>query len=463
MLSWRIEHPAVIWTTSISEVGRIIQTPRLGETLVKTGDESSDNIFNAFLTLPENFQEEIGSGSLVIELDLDMSKEDEVAFSTSYKLYRLRKNWHEAEAHCKTEAAQLASIHSQWEQTLAERIADGNWVWLGGIKKNHWQWADNSTWGFTKWGSARGGYMQMGPHGQWFGYEHNTDRRYFLCLKTVTLTENGSGSIELDKEQLASFPFRVFFKSQAIGQRALDPSSDEDRRMTGFKLNWFVKDKNGSRLTEKLPPKQEDWKQEVPTPKYELPSLFEMVQLARQLRLQNVTKEVVLEEVIHNKWQEINTFEEDGMCSMGQIQPQKQKEAFAKLVPNVDTNKTEGPPSEEDIKTGYELFHAVIYCPTIVFKLFRFVDQLVSSETSRTIMQTFVHLFQPGQMNDMESFTLAKQFYSVFAKTLHLQHGNVLVGTSTTSQLQAYLPFIPSVSSPDEIKDIFQELGICFK
>ena len=233
--------------------------------------------------------------------------------------------------------------------------------------------------------------------------------------------------------------------------------------MSGFTLNWFVKNKNGSRLTEKLPPKQEDWKQEVPTPKYELPSLFEMVQLARQLRLQNVTKEVVLEEVIHNKWQEINTFEEDLMCSMGQIHPQKQKEAFAKLVPNVDMNKTEGPPSEEDIKTGYELFHAVVYCPTIVFKLFRFVDQLVSSETSRTIMQTFVHLFQPGQMNDMESFTLAKQFYSVFAKTLHLQHGNVLVGTSTTSQLQAYLPFLPSVSSPGEIKDIFQELGICFK
>ena len=48
-LSWRIENPTVKWITSISEVGRSIQTPSLDATFVKPIEESSDHIYNAVL------------------------------------------------------------------------------------------------------------------------------------------------------------------------------------------------------------------------------------------------------------------------------------------------------------------------------------------------------------------------------------------------------------------------------
>ena len=244
--------------------------------------------------------------------------------------------------------------------------------------------------------------------------------------------------------------------------------------MTGFTLNWFLEDHNGNQLTEKLPPKEEDWKQEVPTPKYEQPLLADMVQLARQLRLQNMSKKEILETVIHEKLKNIKILEEKEMCFMGNIKPQKQIKAFSKLTSNLNTHKIERPPSEKDIRIGYELIQAVVYCPTMLIKIFRFVDQLLSSESSRTIIQSFVNLFQSGAITDQTSFTLAKQFYYVLASRLNLQYGNVLLATSTKAQLQAVIrndwPFFANntdliekclqESHCDEIQGIFQKLGI---
>ena len=157
-----------------------------------------------------------------------------------------------------------------------------------------------------------------------------------------------------------------------------------------------------------------------------------------------------------------------------------QENAFSQLISYENTNekRTDEPPSEEDIKTGYEIFHAVVFCPpTMVFKLLRFLDQLLSSETSRTVIQTFVNLFQSGTITDDEtSFTLAKQFYKVLAKTFQLQYGNVLLATSTRSQLMAVLdndwPFFTNNtdrvktclfdSDCEGLQGIVQKIGIEF-
>ena len=113
-LSWRIENPTVKWTTSISEIGTSLQTPRLGDAFVKPHDRSSDHAYKAILTKDFN-EEEIGNGTLVIELDVNMREGDKVAL-TSYKLYEEGKTWVDAETHCKREGGHLASIHSELEQ-----------------------------------------------------------------------------------------------------------------------------------------------------------------------------------------------------------------------------------------------------------------------------------------------------------------------------------------------------------
>ena len=267
------------------------------------------------------------------------------------------------------------------------------------------------------------------------------------------------------------FPLHVTFKGKKMTE-----TSDEEKGRSGFTLNWFLKDKNGNQLTERLPPRQEDWKQEAQTPKYEQPLLAEMVQLARKLRLQNMTKKEIMEEVIHNKLKNMETLEGYGMCSTGRVDPNRQNFVFSLVAPHVNTDRTDGPPlSGEDIETGFELFHAIDSCPpATVFKLFRFIDQLLSSESSRTIIQTMVNTFHSGSIADETSFTLAKQFYFVLASTLNLTYGDVLLATSTNAQMEAMigngLPFFANNTDLvakclkgfdcDGIEGILQKLGM---
>ena len=104
------------------------------------------------------------------------------------------------------------------------------------------------------------------------------------------------------------------------------------------------------------------------------------------------------------------------------------------------------------------------------------MDQLLSNESTRTIIQTSVNLFQSGIITDQTSFSLAKQFYHVLASTLDLQYGNVLLATSTNAQLQAAIrndwPFFANntdlvekclrKSHCEEIQEILQKLGMKF-
>ena len=95
----------------------------------------------------------------MIELDINRRVSYEMFAFTSYKLYKKRKTWTEAALHCESEGGQLASIHSQWEQMLAEKAAESlreeeEFAWLGGRRNlDQWQWHDNSSWSFTNWKS----------------------------------------------------------------------------------------------------------------------------------------------------------------------------------------------------------------------------------------------------------------------------------------------------------------------
>ena len=248
-------------------------------------------------------------------------------------------------------------------------------------------------------------------------------------------------------------------------------------RVSGFTLKWFIKDDNGTKITEELPARQEDWKQEVPTPAYKESSLHDMVQLARELRMQNMTKEEIVKKVIQQKSQMRVIPEVDHMCLMGQVKKEKQEGVFSKLFSNISINEKSGEPSDEDIETGYELFHALVFCPSVVFSTYTFLDQLLSNETPRTIIYTIVYLLQSDAIKDETSFALTKQFYHILASTLDLQYGNILLAKSSNEQREAVLrkglPFFLNhtdlvenclqESTCDGVQHIFQKIGIfCF-
>ena len=56
-------------------------------------------------------------------------------------------------------------------------------------------------------------------------------------------------------------------------------------------------------MSEKLPARQDDWELDIAEPVFKEPFLYDMVQLANKLRLQNLTREEMLTKVIYDKVQ----------------------------------------------------------------------------------------------------------------------------------------------------------------
>ena len=176
------------------------------------------------------------------------------------------------------------------------------------------------------------------------------------------------------------------------------------------------------------------------------------------------------------KWKLQNTsiLAGQGICSINQTKSDNLDETFPKLVSLGDIENQEvGPAIHKDITTGFKLYHTIVYCPVMDFKLYSFVDQLLSSESKRTLIQSYTNLFHSGVLKGTTSITLAKEFYIDLAATLNLQYGNILLATSTTAQIQAVIdndwPFFGNNtnlvkastwdSESDRLQEIFEDLG----
>ena len=238
--------------------------------------------------------------------------------------------------------------------------------------------------------------------------------------------------------------------------------------MTGFKLTWRI-EKPSSDI--EVTPAFNDYEKLSHT------WLVKMVQLAQYLRIkENLTEEQILDKVIEEKMQNVSILGEQGLCSNDQIKSDHLDETFPKLVSIVEIQNLEEPATQSDILTGFKLYHAIMYCSVMDIKLYRFVNQLLSTERKRTIIQSYANLFHSGVLKGTTSITLAKAFYMDLAATLDLEYGNTLLATSTKSQLQAVRdidgPFFTNNtdlvkncvldSKCDRLQDIIKEMGKMF-
>ena len=187
--------------------------------------------------------------------------------------------------------------------------------------------------------------------------------------------------------------------------------------------------------------------------------------------MQNMTREEISEFAIHKKISEIKLLDQEGTCSKGQVQLQSQRKVFSTLDLIVERNVTsKEQPIQEDFGTGYDLFYATVFCPAMPIKLFRLIDQLLSSESSRTLIQTIVNILLSGPIPDEMTFNLAKRFYLEMAFSLKLTFGNVLRATSLQSANSSDQQIIAlddvsgchQDSCFEEMQNIFQKLGIFF-
>ena len=484
-LSWRIENPPLI--ANISEVGRSIKTPGLGGPFDEGAAYStSEQVFLAVLNLPNDIKEKMESGTLEIGLDVVMRQangwSDQVFAFSSFKLHRRAKKWLQAEAVCKSEGGKLASIHSDWEQMLAEKAALGGWAWLGG--RNLWkdgqgQWADNSTWLYTRWDGGKIQYdnLALNPQGFWKDSSVTSSFSFLCQAETVIVKESSLKRLRFNQKQLAFFPFYVLFLGQKSNQGLSRSSGDLVKNIPGFALSWSLKDSNGSQLTEELPAKDEVWKQDEQIPKYKSSSLSGMIRLAQHLRIkENMTHEQILAKVIQGQIQNINSTS----CVQNENNPDPVYETLPDLLSNIKEQDLQETVlqnlTEEDVLAGFELYHAAVYCPSALstdLKLFNFVDKLLAHETPRTIMRTFVNLFHSGVVNRIAKTTPIKKLYDILAAKFNLQYGNVLIATASKAQLQTVIdmdwPFFTNNtglvrrclvdSDCDQVQAIVQRLG----
>ena len=445
-----------------------------------------DKYYNLIIDIPKNLSAQIGSGSLVIQLEVDTREkegwQEEVSYweESKYKLYRESKTWSDAEATCQEEGGHLASVLSEGDhkEARALMIEKEGFMWIGATKQEGvWRWADGSHWGYHNWGAGRGNmggsndcvFLHEYEDHKWYDYRC-TSTNPFLCQFPPARVLSGNQSVTLKyTAQNLTFPSINVLYHYTANQQLVD--SWEDKRMTGFRLSWFLKDSNGSRLTgtQKM---TEDWKPEAQSPGYQEQQLVRMVQLATQARTQNVGSMELINRTILKKAKLIQNGQLDyvTMCSGGQI-----KTDHHGLIDglNIGLNDTTGGvPIDEDPLTGFMMFSTMIYCSESV-ALSQFLYSLLSTQSPRTIIQATVNTVQSGDIKDPMKRNRMNQFYLALDKIFHFQLGKILLATVSPSDIETMLakdwPYFSHYSqeidqclnnaSCQGVKDLVQTLG----
>ncbi|KAK5971730.1 C-type lectin domain-containing protein [Trichostrongylus colubriformis] len=84
-------------------------------------------------------------------------------YEKAYKVIRDKKTWAEADAACKSEGAQLASIMNKeindfiWDITKSspDQVDPESQIWVGGRKVGgSWMWTDGKKWDYVNWASG---------------------------------------------------------------------------------------------------------------------------------------------------------------------------------------------------------------------------------------------------------------------------------------------------------------------
>ena len=240
------------------------------------------------ILISEDLKNQVGSGSLVVQLEVDTREnegwQEEVVMYTSnsvnrqdmifdYKLYKEAMTWADADAHCKDQGGNLASVHSEEEQQkltsttgvmlegLSRRKRGGGGglkvrqakekkypkgVWIGGSHREEgdWSWSDGSTWKYANWRTLSGNREGQssclwigGYRNKWI--DQSCILSYpFICQSPVlNISGKTKKTLTYTQEQL-TFTFLIARYSYTFNQAMLD--SWEEKRMTGFRLSWKI-------------------------------------------------------------------------------------------------------------------------------------------------------------------------------------------------------------------------------
>ena len=291
-LTWKMEDLPTQEVT-IQEVGTMVKTPGFGQSSFNGSKYMVDHAYKSQILFQKDLKKQVNSGSLVIQLEVDIREEEgwkeEVVVTEQskwgrekYKMFAHILTWEGAEVICKEWGGHLASLKSEKDQqeilAFIKKTQHNNefMVWLGATdvaEEGVWQWADGSPWTYTNWKRHFGNRGQtrncvfMNQDGIWKDASCTGNSFIFVCqTKSMSLRKNTSITLEYTMDQLTFPSLEVLYTFTFKNQELLD--SWEDKRMTGFKLDWFVQDRNKTRLTEIKSDEPLNWEPEAAIPKF---------------------------------------------------------------------------------------------------------------------------------------------------------------------------------------------------
>ena len=506
-MSWRIENIRLPLETTIKDVGRSVQTPGFGGGIIEEAFYLSDQSYTSTLLLPTTEKvskwalgRQVVDWSLVIMLDVITNEEEgwqegvQYKAWSKYKLFKVKKNWTDADAHCVNEGGNLASVATEMENNQVKALSGKNSVWLGGSaqeKEGLWKWSHGLSWTYTNWKNGARGDKQnclKTRSGEWEDYRC-TMNYFFVCqFEPKNQALNSNLTLEYTKENLTISMITVEYNHAARSQKLLD--SWLGNRRTGFRLTSFVQDSNRSRLTEVMPNLPSDWNPVVTSAMNQDQYLVMMVQLASNARANNMTMEELIDETMKEKTKLINSgfIQYTSMCSGGQVTKGLYPKVFAKIL-KIKTDYSDKSKfwqlgvikvkqlsdieiTDEDLTNGFMLFSAIAYCSEPV-ALSQFLHNLLSNQSPRTIIQATVNTIQSENIKERISRKLLKNFYLSLDKIFHFQLGKIHLATASKSHLESmmaknwpyFTPFSQEIdqclnnASCQGVRDIITHLG----
>ena len=150
-----------------------------------------------------------------------------------------------------------------------------------------------------------------------------------------------------------------------------------------------------------------------------------MVELARQARVGNITREMVMERV----------FTDFSQCKDGQLNQAGRDMVFNEVFEALNDG-TVGNVSDDDVKTGFMVYSSVVYCD----KLEMFLFNLITNETPKGIIKTIINTIESGNLKNFVTEAMVSEFYFVLKQMFHLKYEGILLAIPSAGHLD--LPYL---------------------
>ena len=154
-----------------------------------------------------------------------------------------------------------------------------------------------------------------------------------------------------------------------------------------------------------------------------------------------------------------------------QVTRSNHHKVFNGVTLGVNNDPIIGNITNEDISAGFMVYSVLVYCQSEVLALHQFLQSLLSTQTTRTIIKVSVNTIQETNFKRRETRNRMNQFYLALDKSLDLNFGKILLATSSPRQLEDLIakdmPYFNTSQVEDclhgdscqEVRNLVQSLG----